>query len=157
MDTDKKQEISVLYIDDEENNLNAFKANFRRDFKIYTAISAELGLELLRRKTIHIILTDQRMPKMTGVEFLESIIKEFPDPIRILITGYTDVDGIIDAINKGQVYKYITKPWNSQELKVNLENAYEVYALREENKQLIKSLLTANEQLEFLLRQKLLS
>lgn len=153
----KKSKISVLYVDDEANNLTAFKANFRRDFKVFTALSAKEGLDILRNNNIEIILTDQRMPEMTGVEFLELVIKEFPDPIRILITGYADIEAVIDAINKGQVYKYITKPWNDHELKMNIEKAFEVYQLREENKQLVKSLLRANEQLEFMLRQRLLS
>ena len=154
---EKKSKISVLYVDDEANNLTAFKANFRRDFKVFTALSAKEGLDILRNNDIEIILTDQRMPEMTGVEFLELVIKEFPDPIRILITGYADIEAVIDAINKGQVYKYITKPWNDHELKMNIEKAFEVYQLREENKQLVKSLLRANEQLEFMLRQRLLS
>lgn len=154
---EKKSKISVLYVDDEANNLTAFKANFRRDFKVFTALSAKEGLDILRNNNIEIILTDQRMPEMTGVEFLELVIKEFPDPIRILITGYADIEAVIDAINKGQVYKYITKPWNDHELKMNIEKAFEVYQLREENKQLVKSLLRANEQLEFMLRQRLLS
>lgn len=151
------EKIKVLYIDDEENNLNAFKANFRRDFEIYSATSASLGKSILESQEIEIIITDQRMPEMTGVEFLESIIKEFPNPIRILLTGYTDMDDLINAVNKGQIYRYINKPWNEEELKMVIQQAYEVYSLRKENAELMKSLLQANKQLEFLLRQKLLS
>lgn len=152
-----KTKIKVLYVDDEEHNLTAFKATFRREYDVYTAISAEEGRAVLAAEKINIIITDQRMPHITGVEFLESIIEEFPDPIRILLTGYTDVSAVIDAINKGQIYRYITKPWDEQDLKVTINNAYEVYYLRQENKELMKSLLRANEQLEFMLRQKLLS
>lgn len=152
-----KTKIKVLYVDDEEHNLTAFKATFRREYDVYTAISAEEGRAILAAEKINIIITDQRMPHITGVEFLESIIEEFPEPIRILLTGYTDISAVIDAINKGQIYRYITKPWDEQDLKVTINNAYEVYYLRQENKELMKSLLRANEQLEFMLRQKLLS
>lgn len=150
-------EISILYIDDEVNNLVAFKANFRRDYKIFTTGSTAEAFTFLRDNQIQIIITDQRMPGKTGVEFLQDVIKEFPDPIRILLTGYSDIEVVIDAINKGQVFRYITKPFNDLELKMTIENAMEVYNLREENKELIKKLFTANEQLEFMLRQKLLS
>ncbi|MAX81249.1 MAG: two-component system response regulator [Crocinitomicaceae bacterium] len=148
--------ISILYIDDEENNLTSFKATFRRDYKIHTAISADEGRKILEDNPVDIIITDQRMPDETGVEFLSSILEKYPEPIRILLTGYTDIEAVIDAINKGQVYRYITKPWNEQELRMNIENAYEVYRLRKENKELLEKLKKANQQLEFLLRQKLL-
>ncbi|MBI2269854.1 MAG: response regulator [Bacteroidetes bacterium] len=152
---DKK--INILYVDDEANNLVAFKANFRSYYNVYTAESATEGLQILKDKKIHIIITDQRMPNMTGVEFLESIIKEYPYPIRMLLTGYVDIAAVIEAINKGQVYRYIMKPLNVDDLKITIDNAFEVYSLREENKELMKSLLRVNKQLEFMLRQKLLS
>lgn len=154
MENDK---IKVLYIDDEVNNLSAFKANFRRIYDVYTAESAAEGRKILETVEIEIILTDQRMPEMTGVEFLESIVKEYPNPIRILLTGYTDMQALIDAVNKGQIYRYLNKPWNEEELMMFLNQAYEVYNLRKENMELTKSLLQANKQLEFMLRQKLLS
>jgi response regulator RpfG family c-di-GMP phosphodiesterase len=153
--TDK--ELNILYIDDEVNNLTAFKANFRRYYQVYTAESAEEGKKILKEKKIHIIITDQRMPNLTGVEFLASILSEYPDPIRILLTGYTDTETVIEAINKGQVYRYIMKPFNEAELKITLDNAFEVYHLREENKNLMEQVLLINEQLEFMLRQRLLS
>lgn len=149
--------ISILYVDDEVNNLVAFKANFRTFCDVYTAESAEEGFKILRNNKIHIIITDQRMPNMTGVEFLEQVIKEFPDPVRILLTGYSDIQAVVEAINKGQVYRYIMKPCIMDELKITISNAYEVYALKEENRELMKSLLRVNEQLEFMLRQRLLA
>ena len=151
-----KDKIRVLYIDDEEHNLTSFKASFRRDFKIYTASSAEEAREFLKEQEVQVIITDQRMPEETGVEFLSSILEAHPEPIRMLLTGYSDIGAVIDSINKGQVYKYITKPWNEHELKINIENAFEVFALRRENKELLEKLKKANQQLEFLLRQKLL-
>lgn len=152
-----ENKLSVLYVDDEINNLQSFKAAFRRDFLIYTAASAKEGMKILNEVPIQIIITDQRMPEMSGVEFLEQIIPIYPDPIRILLTGYSDIQAVIDAINKGQVYHYITKPWDEEQLRNIIKKSLEVYALRGENKELVKSLLRANEQLEFLLRQKLLS
>jgi len=151
------QKISLLYVDDEINNLNAFKASLRRDYNIQTAESGEEALEVLKENKVHIIITDQRMPKMTGIELLEKVLELYPDPIRILLTGYADIQAVIDAINKGQVYRYITKPWDEQELRLTIKNSYEVYRLREENKDLTHQLMRANDQLEFLLRQKLLS
>lgn len=149
--------INVLYIDDEVHNLNSFKAGFRRLFNVFTAESAIEGRKVLEAEDIHVIITDQRMPVMTGIEFLESIIPHFPDPIRILLTGYADINAVIDAINKGRVYKYIQKPWMDEDLRINIEKAYEIYALRKENRELTEQLLLANKQLEFLLRQNLLS
>lgn len=151
------QLINILYIDDEVHNLNAFKASFRRLFNVFTADSAKEALPILEQQPIHIIITDQRMPQMTGVEFLESIINVYPDPIRILLTGYADIAAVIDAINKGQVYLYVTKPWQEDELKLYIEKAFEVFQLRKENKELNEKLMVVNEQLEFMLRQKLIS
>lgn len=149
--------INVLYIDDERHNLIAFKASFRRIFNVFVCESAEEGRQIVERETIHVILSDQRMPKMTGIEFFESIIEEYPDPIRILITGYTDITAVIDAINRGQVYKYLTKPWHEEEIRIFIEKAYEVYMLRKENRDLTGRLIDANYKLEFLARQALLS
>ncbi len=151
------EKIRVLYVDDESVNLTAFKASFRRDFEVFVALSGPEAMEILEKQDMEVIITDQRMPEMSGVEFLEKVIPLHPEPIRILLTGYTDIQAVIDAINKGQVYHYITKPWDESQLRNIIHKAYEVFALRRENKELIKSLLRANEQLEFLLRQRLLS
>lgn len=149
--------IKVLYIDDETDNLTSFKATFRRNFSIVTAESADAASKILEQETVHVILSDQRMPKMTGIEFFEKIQPLYPDPIRILITGYTDINAVIDAINRGQVYKYLTKPWNEEDVKIYVEKAYEVYRLRKENIELTDKLIDVNKKLEFLARQNLLS
>lgn len=149
----------ILYLDDEQENLNSFKAAFRRDFKIYTAINAEEAEKILDKeeRTISIILSDQRMPKVTGIEFFEKIKEKYPEMIRILVTGYSDINVVIDAINKSQVYKYIQKPWDVDYMRKLIEQAFEVFTLRRENKKLTEDLLTVNAQLEFMFRQKLLS
>ncbi|HEV7381370.1 MAG TPA: response regulator [Dyadobacter sp.] len=151
------EKISILYVDDEINNLNSFKAAFRRDFKVLLASSGQEGLAMLETNVVHVIITDQRMPEMTGVDFLIEVLKKHTDPIRILLTGYTDINAVIDAVNKGHIYYYLNKPWDEQQLKIIIKNAYEIFRLREENKELISKLIDANNQLEFLLRQKLIS
>lgn len=119
--------VRVLYIDDEDNNLQAFKASFRRQYEIYTAISAEEGLKILENIDVQVIIADQKMPHTTGVEFFKSIVDKYPDPIRILLTGYTDIEALADAINHGDIYRYITKPWNDLELHNSIKNAYDAY------------------------------
>lgn len=156
-DTRQNDKIKILYIDDEQHNLTSFKATFRIDYDVYIALSAEEGRSILKENDIEIIITDQRMPEITGVEFLASIIEDYPDVMRVLLTGYSDIQAVIDAINKGMVYRYLNKPINEGELRSVIKNAYEVYSLRKENKELTKTLLRVNEQLEFMLRQKLLS
>jgi DNA-binding NtrC family response regulator len=148
-------EIGVLYVDDEINNLNSFKAAFRRDFEIYTAMSAKEGRKILDSHEIGVIITDQRMPVMTGIEFLESILPVYPDTIRILLTGFSDINAVMDAINRGQVYKYLVKPWQNDELKMYIENALEIYHLRKENKDLARKLHLANQELENLSKSRI--
>lgn len=149
--------IRVLYVDDEKNNLLSFKASFRRDFDITIAESGTEALDILKKNEFDIIITDQRMPEMTGIQFLESVLKSYPEPIRILLTGFSDIQAVIDAINKGQVYRYLTKPWNEDEIRQIIFSCYEVLSLRRENSRLLKDLERANSQLEFMIRQKLLS
>jgi DNA-binding NtrC family response regulator len=142
--------VGVLYVDDEINNLNSFRVAFRHDFNIYTACSAAEGCKILDVTEIGVIITGQRMPVTTGIEFLESVLHSHPDTIRILLTGFSDINTVIDAINRGQVYKYLVKPWQSEELKIHIQNAIEVYNLRKENKNLTYKLQMANMELETL-------
>jgi len=147
MDTEKIFH-SILYIDDEKDNLTVFQSAFRRNFKVHLAASGAEGLGIMKNENIHLVITDQRMPEMTGVEFLEKIIPDYPDCIRMVLTGFSDVEAIIQAINKGRVYRYITKPWNKDELKITIDRALEAYNLKQQNKDLIVSLKEANENLE---------
>lgn len=126
--------IHVLYIDDEDNNLRSFRATLRKDFKIFTAIDAEEGLRIAREEEVHVVIADQRMPGMTGTEFFEELMKFNPDPIRILLTGYSDIASVIDAINKGEVYRFIDKPWNIEQIKNSIKNAADIYFMRRELK-----------------------
>jgi len=149
--------INILYVDDEENNLISFKANFRIKYNVFTAISGQSALELLEKTNISVIITDQRMPEMTGVAFLEKVCELYPDTIRILLTGYADISAVIDAVNKGKIYQYLSKPWNENELDQTIQDAYELYSKKQETMEQFSKLEVSNEQLEFLLRQSLLS
>jgi len=152
-----EKKINILYVDDEENNLISFKATFRIKHNVFTAISGEDAFKILETKHIDIIVTDQRMPSMTGVEFLEKVIEKFPDPVRILLTGYADMSAVVDAVNKGKIFHYVTKPWNEEELNKTIFRAYDKYLEKAQLKDMNKKLEGSNDQLEFLLRQRLLS
>lgn len=138
---------NVLYVDDEAHNLNSFRAALRRYYNVFTAESGEEGMEILTKNDIHVVVTDQRMPHMTGVQFLQHIPGD-QDSIRIILTGFSDMESIIEAINTGKVYRYITKPWDKDELKITIDNAVETVMLRRNNRKLITELQSTNEHLE---------
>src|SRR5690554_5792968 len=142
-----KGKIQVLYIDDEENNLSSFKASLRKDFNIYTVNDPEEGLKLAEEVEFQVAIADQRMPGMTGVEFFEKMVKFKPDPIRILLTGYSDIASVIDAINKGEVYRFIDKPWNIEQIKMAIINAADIYNTRLELKEKNEKLLKVNSEM----------
>lgn len=150
------EKITVLYLDDEEDALTSFKALYRFDFKVFITSSHIEAKKIIEDNEIHVIISDQRMPEKTGTEFLEEILELYPDPIRILLTGYSDIDAVINAINYGQIYRYMSKPFEMVSMKQMIENAAEVYFLRKDKERLLKEIARANEQLEFMLRQKTL-
>lgn len=152
-----ENKIHILYVDDEENNLLSFKASFRRYFTIFTAQSAEEAKQILNNNEIHILITDQRMPVTLGTELLAQAAIDFPDQIRILLTGFTDIEALKDAVNRGQIFRYLEKPWNDLDLKKTIEDSYQVYQIKKEQEALNQKILLTNEQLEFMLRQKLIS
>lgn len=120
-------EINVLYVDDEQQNLNSFMAAFRRKCKVFLASSVPAAFEILDKEDIHVLISDQRMPEITGVEFLKQAKEKYPAIPRILLTGYTDIEVLADAVNQGDIYRYITKPWNELELLNGILNAYDQY------------------------------
>ncbi|MBK8398794.1 MAG: SpoIIE family protein phosphatase [Leptospiraceae bacterium] len=134
----------ILYVDDEEENLISFRFLFKKYFDIQIAKSAKEGLEILESDTIHIVISDQKMPKMSGVEFLKQVAKDFPDTSRILLTGFADIDSIMDAINLGEIYRFFTKPFQKEEMLSSLNNAMEVYRLRNQNQELLETLVENN-------------
>jgi DNA-binding NtrC family response regulator len=130
----------ILVVDDEPDNLDAFRFNFKRVFKIHTAASGDEGLAVLREHDVSVIVTDQRMPRMNGLEFLKEARAVRPEAVPIILTAFTDVDVLIEAINLGQVYRYITKPWDAKEVKGILTQAIERHHLRRENARLTERL-----------------
>jgi len=138
------REYPVLYVDDEPENLRIFELGFRRDFRILTAASGEEALETLNLHPVSVILSDHRMPGMTGVEFLAHARDLEPRAIRILVTAYGDAETLGQAINDGSIYRYIAKPWDPSELRITLRRAIEVYALDREREALVRELSTVN-------------
>jgi two-component system NtrC family sensor kinase len=138
------REYPVLYVDDEPENLRIFELSFRREFKILTAASAEEGLEIINGRPVCLVLSDHRMPGMTGVEFLTHVREIAPETVRILVTAYGDVNTLQNAINNGSIYRFIPKPWTPEEMRVTLRRGVEVYALDRERKQLVQELSLLN-------------
>ena len=139
----------LLLVDDEENITSALTRLLRRDnYTIFRANGGEEGLALLTQHQFGVIISDQRMPGMTGTEFL-SIVKDlYPDTVRIVLSGYTEINSITDAINRGAVYKFLTKPWEDDLLRANVEEAFHRYELKIENARLARELQEANERLK---------
>lgn len=144
--------IHVLYLDDEAHNLTAFRAAFRRDFVVHVTTLPSEAVRMLQEHPIEVVISDQKMPELSGVEFFEMIMADHPDPVRMLLTGHADIDAVIDAINKGRIYKYISKPWNEAELKRLVEEAAELCRVRMRSTQLnasySKNLLAMKDSLE---------
>jgi two-component system, NtrC family, response regulator AtoC len=130
----------ILVVDDEQDNLDAFRFNFRKTFDILTASGGAEALQLLADKDVAVVVTDQRMPRMSGVELLREVRARQPDAVGIILTAFTDVDVLVEAINLGQVYRYITKPWDAKEVRGVLQYAIERYHLTRENKRLAAQL-----------------
>jgi putative two-component system response regulator len=139
---------TILVVDDEVANVRLLKRVLGDEYETVTALSGDEGLKVLKDQDVSLIITDQRMPGMTGVQLLEESLPVRPDAIKILLTGYTDVQALIDAINAGHVYKYIPKPWDADELRLTVRRALEAYDLKRNNDRLIIDLRTALSQLE---------
>lgn len=142
--------IQVLYVDDQINNLEGFRANFRRVYNVFTASSVEEAKQILSDNEIHVLIADQKMPGTLGTELLEDAIKEYPHQVRIMLTAYTDKEAIVDAFQKGLIYRYIFKPYNPDELKALIDNAYEIYALKQLKENLYNEWLRTQEELEMI-------
>jgi CheY-like chemotaxis protein len=127
---ERPKKAKMLVVDDEPDNLDLLYRTFRRDFQVLKAESGMKALEVLAAEgEVAVIISDQRMPEMKGTEFLSRTVPQFPNTMRIILTGFTDVEDLVEAINSGQVYKYITKPWNPDELKAVVQRAAETYEL----------------------------
>jgi len=132
---------TILLIDDEVNVLRALQRLFEdEDYIILTAGNAAEGLKILERAPVDLIISDHRMPGMSGLEFFAKTLPQYPDVIRIILTGRAELEMAIEAINKGCVYKFILKPWNNYDLKITVRRALEQYSLLQNNKDLTKEL-----------------
>ena len=126
----------ILYVDDEPFALETFRAQFKEDFTIHVAQDGEEAQRILQENEIAAVLTDQRMPRLSGVELLKRVKTQRPDTVRMLITAYTDMDVVIEAINEGNVYRYVTKPYNEDDLRNTLRQGIETYYLIRERARL---------------------
>lgn len=147
----------VLFVDDDAGNRQAFLAAFRRSFDVLLARDLQEAWEQLALRHIHVVIADQRMPGTPGSRLLSMIRERYPKIRRMLITGYSDIEAIIEAVNEGGVSRYIAKPWDVDELMKAMQQAFDEVRVEEERQAYTERLLAANRQLEFALRQRLLS
>lgn len=140
---------AVLFVDDEQGVLNALKRLLRKeDYRVLTAQSGRQGLTLLENHNVQVIVSDQRMPEMTGTEFLKQAKDMYPETVRVVLSGYADLGSVLDAINKGEVYRFLTKPWNDKELTLSLRQCLEEYELRQQNRLMMARIEQQNRELE---------
>ncbi|NOY10169.1 MAG: hybrid sensor histidine kinase/response regulator [Spirochaetes bacterium] len=144
----EKQNYNILYVDDDEQNLFIFHRVLDKSYNVITSTTATEALEVLKKTPIHVLLADQRMPDLNGVQLLNRVMQQYPETIRILVTGYSDIDVVINAINKGCVYRYISKPWDNEDIITTVQNALELYTLRQKNNNLMAELDRKNRRLE---------
>lgn len=143
------ERVRILCVDDERNVLRALERVFMDDdYEILTAGSGEEGLALLEEAEVQVILSDYRMPIMSGVEFLREVYRRWPDTVRIVLSGYADTVAVVSAINEGHIYKFVAKPWSDDELRATVEDALERYFLKKRNRELVAELRVKNEELE---------
>ena len=143
----KQEKYNILYVDDEKSNLNSFRNLFRRKFNILTAESGKDALELMNENEVHLVITDQRMPQMTGIEFIEEAKKEHADLPFILLTGYTDHEVLKDAVNRVGIFRYVNKPFDPDSMSNMLDLSLESYQLQKDKVSLSKDLAVSQERL----------
>jgi response regulator RpfG family c-di-GMP phosphodiesterase len=140
---------TVLFVDDEENVVKSLNRLLRKErYEFLTASSGHEGLAILRRQPVQVVLSDQKMPDMTGTEFLQEVKRLYPDTVRIVISGDANLDSILESINKGEVYRFLTKPWNDKELKVTIQQCLDQHHLLQENRKLLEQIKGQNEELK---------
>jgi CheY-like chemotaxis protein/prolyl-tRNA editing enzyme YbaK/EbsC (Cys-tRNA(Pro) deacylase) len=153
---------TVLCVDDEKNILSSLKRLLRREaYRLITAPSGPEALSLLSRESVQLVISDQRMPEMSGVELLSRVRELYPDMVRIILSGYTDLDSITDAVNKGHIYKFLLKPWNDETLKLEIREALHRFDLILDNRRLHEQVVSqnlelrrVNESLEAMVRER---
>lgn len=141
-------ENNLLIIDDELEITKALTRQFRKKYNVFASTSAEEGFRIMEEKNIQVVLSDQRMPLMSGVDFFKKIKDKYPDALKLILTGYSDIEAVIGAINDGQVFRYVTKPWNPDELDTIIKEAFEKYELITNNRKMMHTLRRMNQNLE---------
>jgi two-component system response regulator HupR/HoxA len=144
---DSTASYGILIVDDEEAILESLEFTLGAEYRVFTATNGDEGLEILEREEVALVIADQNMPGMKGVEFLEKVIERDARTIRMMLTGYADISSLVRAINSGHIYRYITKPWEPDELRLNVKRALEAYRLTFENTELADALARANKRL----------
>ncbi len=147
-DVDIDHNNNLLVIDDEPSILSSLRRQFRRNYQVHIAHSAQEGMEVMKAHSIQVIISDQRMPGMNGAAFFNQVKNDYPDATRLLLTGYADIQAVIEAINDGNIYRYITKPWDPTELDTIVREAFVRHNLIVRNKELVNQLREANRDLE---------
>lgn len=146
---------TLLLVDDDENILSSLRRLLRRDgYRLLTADSGQAGLDVLARETVDVIVSDQRMPGMTGTEFLRVAAERHPETVRIVLSGYTELQSVTAAINEGAVFKFLTKPWDDGQLRANIADAVRRKRFDDDNRRLQQELADANRQLRELLAER---
>ncbi len=138
----------VLYVDDEPNNLILLKISLEKWFTMITTVNPFQALELIESENIQVLITDQRMPEMTGIELAEKVQLQYPSVVIIILTAYDDHETMLKAINLGEIFRYLLKPWDLNDLKQTLNSAFEAFELRKRNRNLIDNLLLKNRQIQ---------
>jgi signal transduction histidine kinase len=149
----RKYHYNILAVDDEIYNLEAIQRTFRKLYQVFITPSPQEAIRIFQQEPIHLVIADQRMPEMLGTELLARLKEINPNPIRIVLSAYTDIDYLIQAINRGEVYRYITKPWDPHELQVTVQKALEHYQANMDRLQLIEDLRSKNLELDAALRE----
>jgi DNA-binding NtrC family response regulator len=139
--------LAVLVVDDEPRSLETLRRTLEEDFTVFTAASAEEGEAVMAREFVHIVLSDQRMPGTQGVEFLRRVRSQWPDTVRLILSGYTDAEDIIAGINQAGIWQYLLKPWHPEQLLLTLKSAADLWRLQQENQRLSLDLRDSPEQL----------
>ena len=145
---------NLLIVDDEIEVTKSLARQFRRKYKVHTAINVNEAIKVMENENIQVVVSDQRMPGLTGVDFFHKIKDRYPDALKLILTGYTDIEAVIGAINEGQVFRYVTKPWNPTELEATIKEAFEKYELITKNRKLMRNLQEVNQNLEEKVKQR---
>jgi two-component system probable response regulator PhcQ len=144
----------LLIVDDEENVCRALRRTLRREgYELFFASQPSEALELLKTTKVDLVLSDHLMPNMTGLEFLKLVHDRHPDCLRLMLTGHADMQTAIDAINQGEIYRFLTKPWDDTELKVTLHLAFEQLDLKRENHRLMATVRRQHDLIKTLERE----